>query len=85
MNDWQPVTELERLLDALEAELLSATDEEIRDALGRHQPARLAIRAVADAIAMPEIIGWPSGMASVPAFDQPLTSVLGPREKLRLP
>jgi len=80
MNDWQPVAELERLLEALEAELLSATDEEIRDALGRRKPARSAVRAVSDAIAMPEMIGWPSGMTS-----QPLASVFRPREKLRLP
>ena len=80
MNDWQPVTELERLLDALETELLSATDEEIRDALGRRQPAHLAVRAVADATGMPETIGWPPGVIS-----QPLSSVLRPREKLRLP
>jgi hypothetical protein len=70
MKDWQPVAELESLLDALEAELLPATDEEIRDALGRRQPARIAVQTVSAAIAMPEIIDWPSGATSLPAFDQ---------------
>ena len=85
MKDWQPVAELECLLDALEAELLSATDEEIRDALGRRQPARIAVRTVSEAIAMPEVIDWPSGVTRLPAFDHPLSSVFRPREKLRLP
>jgi hypothetical protein len=58
MKDWQPVAELESLLHALEAELLSTTDEEIRDALGRHQPARIAVRTVSTAVAMPDIIDW---------------------------
>jgi len=80
MKDWQPVAELERLLDALEAELLSATDDEIRDAMGRRQPAHIAVRTISAAIAMPDIIDWPSGASSLPAFGQPMSSALRPRE-----
>lgn len=80
MKDWQPVAELESLLDALEAELLAATDEEIRDALGRRQPARIAVRTVSSAIAKPEMIDWPSGVTSLPAFDRPLSSAFRSRE-----
>jgi hypothetical protein len=80
MKDWQPMTELERLLDALEAELLSAPDEEIREALGRQQPTRTTIRAVSDAIATPDMIEWPVGVRSLPAFEQSLSPVLWPRE-----
>lgn len=80
MKDWQPVAELECLLDALEAETLSATDEEIRDAVGRRQPARAAARAVSEAIAMPETIGWPPGVTRLPAFDRTTLSAFRPRE-----
>jgi hypothetical protein len=80
MKDWQPVAELERLLDALEAELLSASDEDIREALGRQQPARSAIRAVSDAITTPDMIEWPVGVRPLPAFDQSLSSVFRPRQ-----
>jgi hypothetical protein len=58
MKDWQPVAELERLLDALESELLSAGDEEIREALGRRQPANAVIEAVADAVPRLETVVW---------------------------
>jgi hypothetical protein len=71
MKDWQPVAELESLLHALEAELLSTTDEEIRDALGRHQPARIAVRTVSTAVAMPDIST--GGATSLPAFDQSMS------------
>jgi hypothetical protein len=80
MKDWQPVPELERLLDALESELLSATDEEIRDALGRRQPASSTVKAVSNATAIPDWIGWPPGVTSLQGFGQPVSSGLQPRE-----
>jgi hypothetical protein len=80
MKDWQPVAELECLLDALESELLSATDEEIRSALGRRQPAGSTVKAVSDAIAISDWIGWPPGVTSLQGFGQPASSGLHPRE-----
>jgi hypothetical protein len=80
MKDWQPVAELERLLDVLESELLSAADEEIRDALGRRQPAGSAVQAVSNAIAMSDWIGWPPGVTSLQGFDRAVSSGLQPRE-----
>lgn len=80
VKDWQPVTELEFLLDALEAELLAVTDEEIRDALGRRQPARGAVLAISDATAFSDTIGWPPGVTSLHAFDRHIPSGLWPRE-----
>ena len=52
---------------------MSATNEEIRGALGRRQPARIAVRTVSTAIAMPDMIDWPSGATSLPAFDQSMS------------
>ena len=71
MNDWQPVIELECLLDALEAELLSASDEAISDALGRRQPARMAERAIADAVSAPDTTSWPPFLNNLHALDPP--------------
>ena len=80
MKDWQPVAELERLLDVLESELLSAVDEEIRDALGRRQPAGSAVQVVSNAVAMSDWVGWPSGVTSLQGFDRAVSSGLQPRE-----
>ncbi len=46
MRAWRPFTDLERLLDALEAELLAATDDEVKRVLRAAPPAP----AVRDAI-----------------------------------
>jgi hypothetical protein len=80
MKDWQPVAELERLLDALESQLLSATDEEIRDALGRRQPAGITVQAVSNAVAISDWIGWPPGVTSLQGLGQPVSLGLQPRE-----
>ena len=72
MKDWQPVAELERLLDALESELLSAGDEEIREALGRRQPANAVIEAVADAVPRLETVVWTRHTAGRRIFGWPM-------------
>ena len=59
MRNRRPIRELERLLDALESELLSAADEEIREALGRAGPSRLVIDAVSGALSAPDALAWP--------------------------
>ena len=58
MTDWRPVAELQSLLDALESELLSASDAEICEMLGRGQASRAALLAIIDATAMPDALEW---------------------------
>jgi hypothetical protein len=59
MRNRRPVLELERLLDALEAEILAAADEDIREALWRRQPSNIVIEEVARAIPEADMLGWP--------------------------
>jgi hypothetical protein len=58
MRNRRPIRALERLLDALESELLSAADEEIREALRRTEPSRRVIEAVSRAISAPDTLAW---------------------------
>jgi hypothetical protein len=81
MNDWQPVIELECLLDALEAELLSASDEAISDALGRRHPARMAALAISDAALTPDTTGWPPSVNNLHALDPPTPLAFRPRAR----
>ncbi|HTU55925.1 MAG TPA: hypothetical protein VMF62_18325 [Acetobacteraceae bacterium] len=59
MRNRRPIRDLERLLDALESELLSAGDDEIREALGPRQPSRRVIEAVWGARSAPHPLAWP--------------------------
>lgn len=82
MNDWQPVIELECLLDALEGDLLSASDEAIRDALGRRRPARVTELAIADAVSAPDATGWPPPVTNLHALDLPTSLAFRPRARV---
>lgn len=59
MRNRRPIRELERLLDALELELLSAGDDEIREALGQRQPSRIVVEAVSRAVPAPHRLALP--------------------------
>jgi hypothetical protein len=72
MKDWQPVAELERLLDALESEILSAGDEEISEALGRRRPSDIVIEAVSDSMPGPETVTWTWRVSGKQAFGWPM-------------
>lgn len=50
MKPWEPLADLERVLDALEQELLSAGDAELQQELRRCRPSRAIGAAIADAM-----------------------------------
>jgi hypothetical protein len=54
MTMWRPQTDLERLLDALAAELMAASDDDVRRAVGHRDIAATAaadeVRQVIDAV-----------------------------------
>jgi hypothetical protein len=79
MTDWQPVGELECLLDALETELLLIGDEELRQALGRRKPSWSGrVNPLAD-IAVPDAFAHTEHASVIRVFDRSLAGE--PRSK----